>query len=165
LPLAWRIAQLTKSRQFITAGYFETEDFGSGKGPNWEAEQRMYTTSAIAPVFVVQRLHAAGLLVSGAKIVLVSSESGSITLRHEKEGGGNYAHHASKTALNMVGKLLSLDLKEAGVVVSIVHPGFMRTEMTAGVGFDKYWDEGGGEFSPRLSQMPLVVAARTCCDS
>lgn len=43
----------------------------------------------------------------------------------------------------MVGKLLSLDLKEHGVVVSIVHPGFMRTEMTKGVGFDKYWDEGG----------------------
>jgi len=68
-------------------------------------------------------------------------------LRHDKEGGGNYAHHASKTALNMVGKLLSLDLKEHGVVVSIVHPGFMRTEMTKGVGFDKYWDDGGGEFT------------------
>lgn len=137
--------EFENSAQFITAGYFETEDFGSEKGPIWEAEQRMYTTSAIAPVFVVQRLHAAGLLAAGAKIVLVSSESGSITLRHEKEGGGNYAHHASKTALNMVGKLLSLDLKEAGVVVSMVHPGFMRTEMTASVGFDKYWDEGGGE--------------------
>jgi NAD(P)-dependent dehydrogenase (short-subunit alcohol dehydrogenase family) len=44
----------------------------------------------------------------------------------------------------MVGKLLSLDLKEKGVVISIVHPGFMRTEMTAGVGFDKFWDDGGG---------------------
>ena len=43
----------------------------------------------------------------------------------------------------MVGKLLSLDLKEHGVIVSIVHPGFMRTEMTAGVGFDKFWDDGG----------------------
>jgi short-subunit dehydrogenase len=47
----------------------------------------------------------------------------------------------------MVGKLLSLDLEEDGVIVSIVHPGFMRTEMTKGVGFDKYWDDGGGEYS------------------
>ena len=78
--------------------------------------------------------------------MLVSSESGSITLRHAKEGGGNYGHHASKAALNMVGKLLSLDLKEKEVVISVVHPGFMRTEMTAGVGFDKYWDDGGGMF-------------------
>ena len=34
-----------------------------------------------------------------------------------------------------------------GVVISILHPGFMRTEMTAGVVFDKYWDDGGGEYS------------------
>ncbi len=45
----------------------------------------------------------------------------------------------------MVGKLLSLDLWDEEVIISILHPGFMRTEMTAGVGFDKYWDDGGGE--------------------
>lgn len=106
----------------------------------------MYTTSSIAPVFVVHRLSSAGLLGEGTKVVLVSSESGSITLRHQSEGGGNYGHHASKAALNMVGKLLSLDLKDQGVIVSIVHPGFMRTEMTKGVGFDKFWDDGGGKF-------------------
>lgn len=43
----------------------------------------------------------------------------------------------------MVGKLLSLDLKDDQVVISIVHPGFMRTEMTKRVGFDKFWDDGG----------------------
>jgi NAD(P)-dependent dehydrogenase (short-subunit alcohol dehydrogenase family) len=108
----------------------------------------MYTTSSIAPVFIVHRLVHGGLLRRGSKVVLVSSESGSIALRHEKEGGGNYAHHASKAALNMVGRLLSLDLKDKGVVVSIVHPGFMRTDMTRGVGFDRYWDDGGGRFRP-----------------
>ncbi len=108
----------------------------------------MYTTSSVAPVFVVHRLVNEGYLHAGSKVVLVSSESGSIGLRHEKEGGGNYAHHASKAALNMVGKLLSLDLKEKGIVGSIVHPGFMRTEMTKGVGFDKYWEAGGGKRTP-----------------
>jgi hypothetical protein len=29
----------------------------------------------------------------------------------------------------MVGKLLSLDLKDRGIIISLVHPGFMRTEM------------------------------------
>lgn len=38
---------------------------------------------------------------------------------------------------------MSLDLKEKGVCVSVVHPGFMRTGMTKGVGFDKFWDDGG----------------------
>lgn len=100
-------------------------------------------TSAISPPFIIHSLERAKYIAKGSKVLLVSSESGSITLRHEKEGGGNYGHHASKAALNMVGKLLSLDLKEKGIIISILHPGFMRTEMTAGVGFDKYWDDGG----------------------
>jgi NAD(P)-dependent dehydrogenase (short-subunit alcohol dehydrogenase family) len=91
-------------------------------------------------------------LTKGSKVLLISSEAGSITLRHEKEGGGNYGHHASKAALNMVGKLLSLDLKEQGVIISILHPGFMRTEMTAGVGFDKFWDDGGAVTSDEAAK-------------
>ncbi|KAF5684330.1 3-oxoacyl-reductase [Fusarium denticulatum] len=136
--------------KIITAGYFATEDLSLDKGPKWEEEQRMYTTSSIAPVFIVHQLIHKGLLRKGSNVVLVSSESGSITLRHPKEGGGNYAHHASKAALNMVGKLLSLDLKDQGVIVSIVHPGFMRTEMTKGVGFDKFWDDGGDKAAASL---------------
>ena len=132
------------STAIISAGYFGFESFDS---PDWEKQIKMYTTSAIGPVFVVQNLVKAGVLGEGSKVILVSSESGSITLRHETEGGGNYGHHASKSALNMVGKLLSLDLKDKGVAVGLVHPGFMRTEMTKSVGFDKFWDAGGGKFS------------------
>ncbi|KAL7621549.1 hypothetical protein AAE478_008874 [Parahypoxylon ruwenzoriense] len=140
----------------INAGRFTTEDFSAEKGPNWEEEVAMYTISSVAPVFIVHSLaHAGGLLKSGSKIILVSSEAGSITLRHEKEGGGNYAHHASKAALNMAGKLLSIDLKEKGVIVSIVHPGFMRTEMTRNVGFDKHWDAGGA-VAPEEAAKSLV---------
>jgi NAD(P)-dependent dehydrogenase (short-subunit alcohol dehydrogenase family) len=136
----------------ITAGYFATETLDS---PKWEDEIKMYTTSAIAPVFLVSALTASNSLPKGSKIVIVSSESGSIALRHEKEGGGNFAHHGSKAASNMVAKLLSLDLKERGVGVLAVHPGFMRTEMTRGVGFDKYWDDGGGEMlSSFISFLP-----------
>ncbi|KAJ6096314.1 hypothetical protein N7486_007060 [Penicillium sp. IBT 16267x] len=128
------------STAIISAGYFGFESFDA---PDWEKEVRMYTTSAIAPVFLVHHLVKVGLLGEASKVIFVSSESGSITLRHEQEGGGNYGHHASKAALNMVGKLLSLDLKPKGIAVGMVHPGFMRTEMTKGVGFDKYWDAGG----------------------
>ncbi|KAI9369722.1 hypothetical protein BJX61DRAFT_518438 [Aspergillus egyptiacus] len=133
-------SSLKLSTVFISAGYFGFETFDT---PDWDKQVQMYTTSAIAPVFVVQQLVKAGFLSEGSKVVLVSSESGSITLRHESEGGGNYGHHASKAALNMVGKLLSLDLKPHGIAVGLVHPGFMRTEMTRSVGFDKYWDDGG----------------------
>ncbi|KAJ4288609.1 hypothetical protein N0V90_011846 [Kalmusia sp. IMI 367209] len=126
----------------ITAGYFATESL---KEPSFEDQEKMYRICAIGPTILVTALanDSDTLLGSNSKIILVSSESGSITLRHEKEGGGNYGHHASKSALNMSAKLLSLDLKDRGVAIATVHPGFMRTEMTRGVGFDKFWDEGG----------------------
>jgi NAD(P)-dependent dehydrogenase (short-subunit alcohol dehydrogenase family) len=136
----------------LTAGYFGLESF---EKPDWEKELLMYKTSAMGPVFLVHHLVYAGLLKKGSKIILVSSESGSITLRHASEGGGNYGHHASKAAENMVGKLLSLDLKDKGIAVGLVHPGFMRTEMTAGVGFDKYWDDGGA-VTPDVAANSLI---------
>ncbi|TKA77661.1 hypothetical protein B0A55_04615 [Friedmanniomyces simplex] len=139
----------------ITAGYFGKESFDE---PNYDAEVTMYKTSAIGPVFIVHHLHKAGLLKtgsSGSKIIIVSSESGSISLRHESEGGGMYGHHASKAASNMVGKLLSLDLKDKGIAVGIVHPGFMRTEMTKSVGFDQFWDAGGA-VTPQVAAKSLI---------
>ena len=42
----------------------------------------------------------------------------------------------------MVGILLGLDLKEKGIAVGILHSGFMKAEMTRGVGFDKFWNQG-----------------------
>ena len=54
-----------------------------------------------------------------------------------------FGHHASKTALNMNGHLLSYDLKPKGVAVGMIHPGFMRTELTRSNGLDKFWDDGG----------------------
>ena len=124
----------------ITAGVFIREEFDKG-GPDWEAEIKTYHTSAIAPPFIVHSLSKAGILTKGSKIVLVSSEAGSIALR--TSGGGDYAHHGSKAALNMVGKQLSYDLEPQGIAVGIVHPSFMRTEMTKGVGFDVAWDDMG----------------------
>ncbi|KAF2265209.1 NAD(P)-binding protein [Lojkania enalia] len=126
----------------ITAGYFATESL---EQPSFEAQEKMYRICAIGPTVLVTTLanDSDTLLGSRSKVVLVSSESGSIALRHETEGGGNYGHYASKAALNMSAKLLSLDLKERGIAIAIVHPGFMRTDMTKGVGFDKSWDVGG----------------------
>jgi len=135
---------------YISAGYFGKESFTE---PDFAAEVKMYRTSAIGPVFLVHALHAAQLLEKQrSKIVLISSESGSIALRHISEGGGNFAHHGSKAALNMVGKLLSLDLHDDGVAVALIHPGFMRTEMTKSVGFDQFWDDGGAVLPSEAAQ-------------
>jgi short-subunit dehydrogenase len=126
----------------ITAGFFATETLAN---PSWQDQLSMYTTSAIAPSIIISSLVSSTIIPPhvSSKIILVSSESGSITLRHPKEGGGNYGHHGSKAASNMLGKLLALDLAPQHIAVGIVHPSFMRTEMTKGVGFDQFWDDGG----------------------
>ncbi|PNS18121.1 Vacuolar cation-chloride cotransporter 1 [Sphaceloma murrayae] len=155
--LASRLQDVKLDVVLVSAGVFTTESFDK---PSWKDEVTMYTTSSIAPVFLVHHLVKAGNLRKGSKVLLLSSEAGSITLRHESEGGGNYAHHASKAALNMVGKLLSLDLKDKDIAVGLLHPGFMRTEMTKGVGFDKYWDDGGA-VTPAVAAGSLIEFIET----
>lgn len=113
----------------ICAGYFATETIDE---LNYEKEVTMYKTNVIGPTFLIQHLVNAGLLKKNSRVVLVGGESGSVTLRHEVEGGGNYGGHGSKAALNMVGKLLSIDLKPKDIAVAIVHTGYLRKEMADG---------------------------------
>ncbi len=59
-------------------------------------------------------------------IVNISSKMGSITTT---SGGDQYIYRSSKAALNMVSKNLAIDLKERGISVISVHPGWVRTDM------------------------------------
>ncbi|GMH45004.1 hypothetical protein BSKO_12961 [Bryopsis sp. KO-2023] len=111
----------------MVAGYWSTETLET---PMSGAEQRkMYQICAIAPLLIMQHLVLTGKLGKGSKIGFITSEGGSIGLRSEKESG-NYAHHASKAASNSVGRMLSFDLKHRDVALVMLHPGFLKTEMT-----------------------------------
>lgn len=59
----------------------------------------------------------------------MSSRVGSIG---DNSTGGTYAYRASKAAVNSIGKSMAMDLKDRGVVVSLLHPGYVRTNLTAG---------------------------------
>lgn len=59
-------------------------------------------------------------------VALQSSRMGSIA---DNDSGGRYAYRASKAALNAVGKSLSVDLKDRDIIVLILHPGWVRTDM------------------------------------
>lgn len=45
--------------------------------------------------------------------------------------GGEYGYRMSKAAVNMAGKCLSIDLAGKQIAVGILHPGFVKTDMTA----------------------------------
>jgi NAD(P)-dependent dehydrogenase (short-subunit alcohol dehydrogenase family) len=70
-------------------------------------------------------------------VVFMSSHMGSIT---DLVDSGFYAYRSSKAAVNMVVKLLSIDLKDKGIRTLSVHPGWVRTDMggsTAPVGIEE----------------------------
>lgn len=92
--------------------------------------REMYEANALGPLKVASALLNNGNLQRDSKIVLVSSQDGSIGLRTETEEGGDYGHHMSKAAENMLGRILSFDLKPKGIHVMTIHPGFLKTEMT-----------------------------------
>ena len=48
--------------------------------------------------------------------------------------GKGYAYRASKAALNIVNKSMSIDLADRGVWCQLLHPGWVRTRMTEGRG-------------------------------
>jgi NAD(P)-dependent dehydrogenase (short-subunit alcohol dehydrogenase family) len=85
--------------------------------------------NAIGPLRVVRALR--GRLARGAKVALVTSRMGSIA---DNGSGGSYGYRMSKAALNAAGVSLARDLAAEGVSVAILHPGYVRTEMTAGHG-------------------------------
>ena len=45
------------------------------------------------------------------------------------EAGGHYAYRSSKAAVNAVMKSLSIDVKAKGVIVVLLHPGWVKTDM------------------------------------
>jgi NAD(P)-dependent dehydrogenase (short-subunit alcohol dehydrogenase family) len=60
------------------------------------------------------------------KVVSLTSKMGSID---DNSGGSEYLYRSSKTALNMVMKSLSIDLKPYNLAMITLHPGWVRTDM------------------------------------
>jgi NAD(P)-dependent dehydrogenase (short-subunit alcohol dehydrogenase family) len=82
-------------------------------------------------------------LKQGSKIANITSRMGSIA---DNDSGGRYGYRASKAALNAFGKSLAVDLKDRGIAVAQLHPGYVKTRM---VNF-------GGLISPEESAAGLA---------
>jgi len=87
----------------------------------------IFSVNTVAPVLIVEKF--LPLIRNGRNpvIVNISSTSGSIGRRSRK--GGGYSYGASKAALNMITKSLSIDLEEDSITVISMHPGWVKTSM------------------------------------
>lgn len=63
----------------------------------------------------------------GSKFSVLSSRVGSIA---DNSSGRNYGYRMSKAAVNMAAKNLSIDAKDKGITVLVLHPGHVKTDMT-----------------------------------
>jgi NAD(P)-dependent dehydrogenase (short-subunit alcohol dehydrogenase family) len=90
-----------------------------------ESIRRQFEVNALGPLRVTAALM--GNLARGSRVAIVTSRMGSIG---DNTSGGYYGYRMSKCAVNMAGASLARDLKPRGVSVVLVHPGFVRTEMT-----------------------------------
>ena len=85
-----------------------------------------YRVNAVAPLMIAQAM--LPLLERGDRpvIVNVTSRMGSVA---DNSSGGSYAYRASKAALNILNKSLSIDLTGKGIISIVIHPGWVQTDM------------------------------------
>lgn len=87
---------------------------------------QMYSTNAIAPFLIAQKLLNNILLGSNKTIAVISGRMGSF---NSYAGSGCYAYRASKAAANMITKTMAYDLSNKNVKVLAIHPGWIKTKM------------------------------------
>jgi NAD(P)-dependent dehydrogenase (short-subunit alcohol dehydrogenase family) len=89
---------------------------------------RSFLVNTIAPLMMTEKFFP--LLKKGKEpiVVNISSSSGCIS---KKKGNGStgYGYSSSKAALNMITKMLSNELKDHGIKVVSLHPGWVKTTM------------------------------------
>ena len=91
--------------------------------------QAQLEVNALGPLRTVHALLAN--LARGSKVALITSRMGSIA---DNGSGGAYGYRMSKAALNAAGVSLAHDLKPRGIAVALLHPGYVKTDMTGQTG-------------------------------
>jgi NAD(P)-dependent dehydrogenase (short-subunit alcohol dehydrogenase family) len=96
---------------------------------DFDSIRQQFEVNTLGPLRVTAALRAN--LKEGSRVGIVTSRMGSIA---DNTSGSRYGYRISKAAVNMAGVSLSHDLKPDGVAVALLHPGFVRTDMTGNNG-------------------------------
>lgn len=124
------------------AGVLRRDTLGGLKGEALDDIYLQFQVNSVGPLVISQAL--LGNLHEGSKIGIVTSRMGSM---EDNTSGGYYGYRMSKAAVNAAGRSLAMDLKERGIAVALLHPGYVRTEMVG----------GGGDVEPEQAAAGLVA--------
>ena len=122
------------------SGIWTNDNLFSEK-PDWSALTKAFEVNSIAPLKTISIFKKN--MKEGTKVGLVSSRMGSI---EDNDSGSKYAYRMSKAALNAAGKGFAVDFKDDGISVAILHPGFVKTDMT----------DGKGNMTPKESAQGII---------
>jgi NAD(P)-dependent dehydrogenase (short-subunit alcohol dehydrogenase family) len=93
---------------------------------DYAAFEETLAVNSVAPLRVIRaflpHVRKAG---RGSRIAAISSRMGSIA----GASPNSYAYRASKAAVNMVMRLVALDVAQDGIIACPFHPGWVRTDM------------------------------------
>jgi NAD(P)-dependent dehydrogenase (short-subunit alcohol dehydrogenase family) len=118
------------------------ERLGALDDEAWNCMRLQFEVNALGALRTVDAL--SPLLGEGSRIGLITSRMGSIA---DNGSGGHYGYRMSKAALNAAGRSLAIDLKPRGIAVLLLHPGYVRTDMTG----------GGGDVEPEQAAANLLA--------
>jgi len=154
--MAKMCAEVTEPLDIVIncAGYFygpvESVGVGCEGHLNFKHQMLQIDVCALGPLRITSSLYKAGKLVNGkSKVIIITSQAGSCEWRFTQnpvpkpgdEFHGNYGHHMSRAATNIMGVILAQELKADNIPVCMMHPGFNRTAMTKK--YEHIWDIEG----------------------
>ncbi len=148
--LAQRIGDAQLDWAVLNAGVLAKESLGEIDADALTAIRHQFEVNALGPLLCVQALRAC--FKNSSRIGIITSRMGSL---EDNTSGGYYGYRMSKAAVNAAGRSLAMDLREEGVAVFLLHPGFVRTEMTG----------GNGEVTPEQSAEGLIARMDTLAQS
>ncbi|MEO0033546.1 MAG: hypothetical protein RIS94_3304 [Pseudomonadota bacterium] len=90
---------------------------------DWAAWDREFDVMLKGPLRVLQAF--LPRLKAGSKVINFSSQLAASTWPY----GGFYSYGAAKAGLNRMMRSVAIDLKDRGVVIGLVHPGWVQTDM------------------------------------
>ncbi len=91
--------------------------------------ETMFRINTLGFLKLAETFHENVIASAQKRIAIVSSRMGSMACNLT---GGHYGYRASKAALNAMGRSLAVDLAPSGVVVVMLHPGWVDTAGGAG---------------------------------
>ena len=110
----------------------------------------VFKINTVGPMLVVQQLLKNKLIGVGGgdgkkgRPTLLGNVTSKVGSVEDNGSGKGYAYRASKAALNIINKSMSIDLLDRQVQSILLHPGWVRTRMTEGRGLVDADESAGG---------------------